>query len=160
MDKEKRLLWTEIVLKSYRLIPGWMHCMEAVRSTLIMYGLGNNHEYKGMSSEELFEKMIALNYRMHGLVNLKLLLEEGLKKVPRELAEVLSGKFIKNKDVNEMAEKMGVSDRTVYRMIKRGIEKLSNVFYTMGYNSEVFEKEYNEEPLLDIVQKGSVVSKS
>ena len=132
--------------------------MEAVRSTLIMYGLGNNHEYKGMSSEELFEKMIALNYRMHGLVNLKLLLEEGLKSMQRELAEVLSGKFIKNKDVAEMAEKIGVSERTVYRMIKRGIENLAKIFYDLGYNSQVFEKEYNEEPLLDIVKKGSAVS--
>ncbi len=153
MDQDKRLFWTKVALKSYRLIPGWLNCIDTVRGKMVSYGVGHKNERMGLTNEELFDRMLTLNYRMHGLVNLKVLVDQGLSKLPKIYAEVVEGMYLGKEDVLAMAERFGVKPRTIYRRIDKGVELLSKKFAGLGYTPEKFEWEYKEEPLLDIVKK-------
>ncbi len=132
--------------------------MEKASEALVRAGLTGGHFALGYTTEELFEKMIDLNYRKTGIINLKVLLEQALRRIPAEIADVLNAKFILKIDTAMIAEREKVSTRTVFRRIDKGIQSLYRVFCSLGFDGETLEREYKNEPLL-LKEKARVMKK-
>lgn len=128
--------------------------MESARETLIMGGLGSVGRFRGMDNEELFDKIIFLNYRMQGIVNLKLLVDEAMRKVNPLYAEVTRMKYFDKITVSDIAKALNLSERGVYGRLKNAEKYIAEQMVVLGYDAEKFEYEYKEEPLVQSVKKG------
>lgn len=157
-QKENGLIWTRTILECYNRFPRMTRSLEKAGEALVRAGLGGGHFALGYTTEELFEKMIDLNYRKTGIINLKVLLEQSLRRISPALANVLKAKFILKLDTSIIAEKENVSTRTVFRRTQRGLLSLYEVFVSLGFDDETLDREYKNEPLL-LKEKARVMKK-
>ena len=153
MLEDKRLIWGKIALKSYKLIPDWISCMKSARATLVMSGVGRFNYFRGMTNEELYDKLILLNYRMQGIVNLKVLTELAIDRLAEPYRSVMSEIHLSKVSIADYASRHFITKRTVYNYLKRGFRLFCAELCNMGYTPEKFEMEYKEEPLLELVKK-------
>lgn len=153
MQEKERLFWANLVVEAYKKIPGWISCMETARAKLISLGAVSTNYVRGMTNEELFDKLIGLNYRMHGLVNLKLLLEEGIKRIPETYMVIMKMKYVDGASMEDISETLGVHRRTLFKYHDKAVKFLADALPMLGYTPEKFEYEYKEEPLLNPLKK-------
>lgn len=147
-DKENGLLWTRTILECYNKLPRMAHSLEKAGEALIKSGLSGGSMACGYTTEELFERMIEINYRKTGIINLKVLVEQGLRRIIPEFANVLKARFFLNLDAESIAERESVNKRTVFRRIERGLDKLYGVFCHLGFDGKRLDREYIDEPLI------------
>ncbi len=150
MNKETAngLLWTRTILECYNKLPRMAKVLEKAGTALVKSSLMTGHYARGYTTEELYEKMIEINYRKVGIINLKVLTDQALRRIETSLAEALRAKFFQGLDVDMIAEEKGVTTRTVFRKIERGIEKLYEQISALGFDGERLDMEYSDEPLI------------
>lgn len=147
-EKENGLLWTRTILELYNKLPKMAKAFEKASNVLVDSSLITGMYGNGHTTEELYEKMIDLNYRKMGIINLKALTDMGLKRIEPSLVNVLTGRFFLKLDNATIAEKEKISMRTVFRKIDRGIEKLCDTFASLGFTAKRLDIEYADEPLI------------
>lgn len=121
---------------------------EKAGEALIKSGLAGGNLAYGYTTEELFERMIEINYRKTGIINLKVLVEQSLRRIIPEFSRTLKAKFVMSLDVETIAQNEGINKRTVFRRIERGLDALYDVFCRLGFDGKRLDKEYADEPLV------------
>ena len=123
MDKENGLLWTRVILETYTRLPQFARSFDRAGSALVKSSLITGNYGSGYTTEELFERMIELNYRKSGIVNLKVLTDQALRRIEPLLANVLQARFFLKLDFETIAQKENIARRTIFRKVERGMEK-------------------------------------
>ncbi len=150
MDREKEngLMWTRLVLEVYNKLPQMARTFEKAGDNLVKSSLTSGRYGLGYTTEEIFEKMIELNYRKTGIINLKVLTDQSLRRIDTSYANVLKARYFLKLDYATIAQKENTTQRTVFRKVERGIEKLCESFAFFGFTASRFEREYADEPLI------------
>lgn len=148
----KQILWTKVLLTVYKKLPKMVQLLDNARDNLIKTGLGVGYNRWHMTNEELFDKMISLNYRRLGLINAKVLVDEGIRRLPERLRGAIIARFF-TEDLDGYAKECGICMRTAFKRVESAIEKLAEIFKNLGYGEKKLNLEYKDEPLLTKVGK-------
>ncbi len=95
----------------------------------------------------LYERIAAYERRKVGVYNMKYLIEECFRRGNGCALSLLKERYLKGGDMSELMEKYGVSLRTCYRYINRGLSELSKALLTLGFDKKRIFTEYGNEPL-------------
>ena len=147
----KQIIWTKVFLTIYKRINRIIEEMDNARDGLVRCGFGGGYN-RGLSNEELFEKIIKLNYRRLGLINVKVLVDEGLRRLPQSVREILEARYFEE-DLEGYQNRHGICKRTVFKRLDKATYLLSEVFIKLGYDEKKMNLEYKDEPLLTKVGK-------
>ena len=144
-------IWTRAVMTVYRKLGRAIDVLESAKNGLLYSGFGRIYP-TGMGISDIYDKLISYNYRKLGLINLKVLAEEGLRRLPIAVREVLIARFVTG-DLDSYASKYGICKRTAFKRVDSAILRLSEKFIELGYDEKKMELEYKKEPLLTQVVK-------
>lgn len=139
-DNQRR--WARTLLIVY---PRRKKILEALSETRMKIALGGFSE---PGTEELFGKVIELNYRMQGIHNLYALVKSTLEKLPMRHSELLTMRHVAGKGVAELADHVETSVRNVYRRYDRALEAFYGALKKDGHGEEWLTAEYGEDPLI------------
>ena len=95
----------------------------------------------------LYERIYAYEHRKVGVYNMKYLIEEAFRRGKGNILSLLKERFLYKKEMSELTEKYGVSLRTCYRYVKRGLTLLAEALLEMGFDKRRILMEYGDEPL-------------
>lgn len=95
---------------------------------------GQNYFYNNIFA--VSQKMIDLSERKVTLINLKILVEETLKKIPAEDAEILIEKFFDGVKIRELVERHDISMRTAFRKLEGATKSFASVLVAKGFDDE------------------------
>lgn len=113
------------------------------------YVSGSN--YLSNNIYDLANKLIDLSERKITLINLKILVENTLKKCERDYAKLLIAKYMSKKKSGELCEMFSLSRRTYFRKIKEAEEKFDKQLLKQGFDASKFEEMLkNENWILDV----------
>ena len=142
----QEIIWTKVFLTVYPRLERLVEEFDNARENLLKSGIG---VYLGrrLTNEELFEKIIDVNYRRLGLINVKVLVDEGMRRLPQKAREVLQARYM-DKSVNTYCEAKDVSKRTFFRRLDSATRRLGEVLISLGYDERKILLEYKNEPIL------------
>ncbi len=95
-------------------------------------------------TEEIADKITDLIERKNKLINLKLVIDECVKKLPINLREIIILKMKYVCSVESMASILNVTKRTVFRKIKKAMSALAYEINKMEYSKKIVEIIYKE----------------
>ena len=95
----------------------------------------------------LYARIAECENRKVGIYNMKYLVEECFRRGRSVALSLLKEKYIFGRSVNAFAERYGVSLRTCYRYLKKGIAEFTSELEEMGYDKRRILTEYGDEPL-------------
>lgn len=147
-----QIIWTKVFLTIYKRLGRLIEELDNARDNLIKCGLGGGYNRRGWTNEELFERIIELNYRRLGLINVKVLVDEGLRRLPISVREIIIARYVDG-NIDEYEKKHAICKRTVFKRLNKAIVLLGEVFAKLGYDEKKMNLEYEDEPLLTIVGK-------
>lgn len=132
---KKEFGWTKTLLKVYRYLERICGAIDkiimqsALNSSNI---LGQNYFYNNVYS--ITQKLIDLSDRKVTLINLKILIEDVLKGLDENDAQLLIEKYFDDNKFKDIAEKRGVSIRTIFRKVEVAEINFSKRLNMLGYN--------------------------
>lgn len=103
----------------------------------------NNHEitnYQTTFSQT--NKIFKLIDRKRKLINLKVIIENGLANISKESRRILTLFYIDGITANLISQLLGISIRTFFRQRTRALEELCLELEQSGYDKDFFEEEY------------------
>lgn len=90
-------------------------------------------------------KIIKLMDRKRKLINLKVIVEDCLVKIPKKSRRILSLFYIDGITGNLIAQLLGISLRTFFRQKSKALDYFCSELEKFGYNIDFFEEEYSKE---------------
>lgn len=141
---EDKLLVAKTLLKCYPHLEDLYHALTDCAEECIESGF-----YAIFPSEQmrLYERISAYERRKVGVYNMKFLIEEAFRRGKSNALCLLKQRYINNTPMNQLIERYGVSLRTCYRYIKRGLSELVKQMEELGYDKKRIFCEYGDEPL-------------
>ena len=133
----KDLVWSKTLLTSYRYLERISEAVDKIVKRTAMSGAHvtmQNYYYSNVFS--ISEKIINLSERKVTLINLKLLIEDILKSMNASDARILIARHIDGTKRRVLAEKQGVSIRTVFRQIEKAEKAFNKHLLYKGYDDE------------------------
>ena len=85
------------------------------------------------SSECVANSILNLSERKITLINVKIIIEKGLKSMKPSLARVLIWKYIDGLKSSEIAEKLNICIRSYFRKIKLALSSFEKALFRLGY---------------------------
>ena len=95
----------------------------------------------------IYERLIKYEERKVGLYNMKYLVEEAFRRGKSAPLSLLKEKYINKKSMLELMEKYGVSLRTCYRYLKRGLSDFCCGLESAGFPKQRLLLTFGNEPL-------------
>lgn len=95
----------------------------------------------------IYERIIDSENRKVGLYNMKYLTEECFRRGNSNAISLLKEKYIDKLPAEELMRKYGVSVRTCYRYVRRGIRDFTIGLEKMGFDKKKLLLEFGNEPL-------------
>ncbi len=132
----EEIIWTKTVLTVYRYLE---RISGAIDKIVLRSGLGSgnvygqNYLYNNVYS--ISQKIIDLSERKVTLINLKVLTEELLKKLKAEDVKILLERYVEGRKYKEIAQRNGISLRTVYRRLDASEAVFARLLVARGYSS-------------------------
>lgn len=96
-------------------------------------------------------KIISLMDRKRKLINLKVIVEEGLACISKDSRRILTLFYIDGITASLIAQLLGISLRTFFRQKMKALNEMAAELMSLGYGEEFFEEEYLGEPWFDVV---------
>ena len=147
--------WAKTLLSVYRYLE---RIAGAIDKIVEKTGLGSanicgqNYFYNNIFA--VSQKMIDLSERKVTLINVKILVEETLKKIDPEDAEILIEKFFDGVKTRELVELHDISMRTAFRKIDSAVKSFASALVVKGYDDIALEKMLkNEHWILQIHER-------
>ncbi len=133
--------WSKTVLQVYRYLPRITRTYDKlIMSKALNSQFTNSTNINFFSTETVADAIINLSQRKITLINLKLLIEKALKSIKPSLARLLILKFIDGKRCIDLADRLGICLRTVFRKINTALNSFSLALKRLGYTEEIIEK--------------------
>lgn len=95
----------------------------------------------------IYERIMRYEERKTGLYNMKYLVEECFRRESSPSLSLLKEKYIRNLSMNDIMEKYGVSMRTCYRHLKKGLISFTHGLEKFGYDKTRLLFLFGNEPL-------------
>lgn len=147
-------IWSKTILQVYKYLPRIARTYDKlIISKAVNSQFTNNSNINLFSTETVTDAIINLSQRKIILINLKLLTEKALKSIKPSLARVLILKFIDGKRCIDLADRLGVCLRTVFRKINSALDSFSLALKRLGYTEEKIEKMLISEKWITKVHK-------
>ena len=145
-------VWTKTTLSSYPYLIKIADAIDRIveRKALNSFYVSSSN-FASSNVYDVANNIIDLTQRKVVLINLKILVEDCLKKCDRLNAKILIAKYISKKKNKEIGELLGLSLRTLYRRLKLAERQYEFSLRELGYDSyrlKDFLKD--EEWILDI----------
>lgn len=127
------------------------HYLETMSKSIdkIVLDLGkssNNHEFTNyQTTYSQTNKILKLMDRKRKLINLKVIIENGLANISKESRRILTLFYIDGITAILISQLLGISIRTFFRQRMRALDEFCLELEHSGYNKEFFEEEYVSE---------------
>ena len=109
----------------------------------VMSGLGCSHIYNGVTTDMLYEKIIVLKNRQDILATVREVTKTILLTMDRHYAKLLVAKYVNKYTYKQIASKLNISIRTVFRHFEKATNEFCSYLKAMGYGEdEWFRGEY------------------
>lgn len=147
--------WSKSALSIY-------HYLETMSKTIdkIVLDTGKSSNNKELSNYQTTYcqtgKIIKLTDRKRKLINLKIIVEDGLARIPKESRRILTLFYIDGIKSNMIAQLLGISIRTFFRQKLKALEDFSQKLLDMGYDEEFFKEDYLCERWFEVVYNDMV----
>ncbi len=96
-------------------------------------------------------RMISLIDRKRKLVNLKVIIEEGLAGISRDSRRLLTLFYIDGITASLISQLLGISLRTFFRQKMKALIEFSDKLTSLGYGKDFFDEEYLGEAWFDVI---------
>lgn len=129
------LLWTETILTVYRYLERISGAIDKIimqRALASSNIVGQNYFYNNTYS--VSQRIIDLSERKITLINLKVLIEDTLCKIDPKEAKILIFKYVDKLKSREIAPKMGIALRSVFRKLESAEQSFKSELIASGYN--------------------------
>ena len=138
---KENLVWSKTLLSVYRYLERLCGAIDKiVRKTAFSGANVNSQTFYFSNVYTISQRIIDLSDRKVTLINLKLLIEDALKKMNSEDAKILIERYLDGTKRRVLAEKQGVSIRTVFRQIEKAEISFNKNLLCMGYSPTRLEK--------------------
>lgn len=134
--------WSKSLLASYRILP---KIVKSIDSYTMSLALGS-FSYTG-NTLDLMQKIIDNNRRKEALINAKVIVDSALQDLKPKYRQVLELKYLHKVSFEEIAAKLQICLRTVFRRYAEAIQSFSAVLRAKGYDEEWLEKRYARDSL-------------
>jgi len=128
----------KVFLTVYKNVPRMIDSLERCVDHAIMSGLGCSHVYSGVTTDELYEKIIVFKNRQDILATVKEITTTILKKMKSKNAEVLYLKYVKGNTFSEIAKITDKSIRSVFRNMNSAIAEFCYYLKLMEYDDDTW----------------------
>ncbi len=149
----KQTSWSNAALVAYSAIPQIIKTIDFGVKTRIESGFGSRHLQIGISTEELLTDIANLNDSKRKLCNLKYIIDSTLSALKTVDSNILTLRYFKKLTFQQIADKMGVCIRTVFRRHIRAVENFCKTMETSGYGEEWIKNEYKTIPMICAIKK-------
>lgn len=142
----KKNLWALITLESYKKLVDMCEALDKTVDAII------KQAYDGRKDAYLImQKIQDINYRKAGLINLKIVFEQTLKKLKDKEKILLFNIFCKGKKIEEYAVENEFCVRTLRRRYNSAVKHFADLLKAGGFNDSWFEENYNNEPYITLI---------
>ncbi len=132
---------SKTILQVYKYLPRIARTYDKlILSKAINSQFTNSSNIAFFSAEAVTDAIITLSQRKITLINLKLLIEKALKTMKPSLARILILKFIDGKRCVDLAIKLDVCIRTIFRKLNLALESFSLALKRLGYDEAKLNK--------------------
>lgn len=135
------LVWTKTILTVYRYLERICGAIDKIvlQSALNSSDIiGQNYFYNNVYS--ISQKLIDLSERKITLINLKVLIEDTLKNLNIKDSQILIERYFDGLKCKDMAEKRGLSIRTIFRKLTVAEKTFQKRLLMKGYNDIRFKR--------------------
>lgn len=147
--------WVTALLAAYRRLPGAVRACKRTSETLAISG------FYCEDTLSLVQKMIDCNARSESYLNVKVLVDETIAKLPIKYANILGMRARSGKSIEEIALRLGYAKRSAFRWYADGVKKAACALKAAGYDEKWFETRYLKDVLIGdyymLAQKGADV---
>ncbi len=142
----KNCLWTKTLLTVYRYLE---RIAGAIDKIILQSGLNSGfvsgQNYYSNNVYAISQKIIDLSERKVTLINLKVLIEDVLKDIDENDAQILIEKFFDGVKTKDLVNAHGVSMRTMFRRIDGALKSFSSCLAMKGYSDATLSNMLNNE---------------
>ncbi len=128
----------KVFLTVYKNVPRMIDSLERCVDHAIMSGFGCSHVYSGVTTDELYDKIITFKNRQDILATVKAVTTDILKKMKSKNAKILYLKFVKGKTFNEIAKTTDKSIRSVFRNMNSAIAEFCYFLKVKEYDDDTW----------------------
>lgn len=136
MKDKNNIIWTKTILSVYRYLE---RIAGAIDKIILQSGLGcqnvSTQNYFLNNTYAVSQKIIDLSERKVTLINLKILIEDTLREIPKKDAEILILRFFDGKKVKDLCELKNLSMRTAFRKIDSAVLSFTSALTRKGYDT-------------------------
>lgn len=147
--------WTKTLLSSYRYLERVANAIDKIvytRAINSFYVSGQNLAFN--SVKLVSDDILNLTERKISLINLKLILDQALKKINPKYAQLLITVFVEGKNCYQSSEALEISLRTFFRRQNEALESFSKTLLQLGHTKTSFDDMLkNENWILEIKSK-------
>lgn len=145
-EKKERFMkyWSKSALSVFRYLETMSKSIDKI--VLDLGKSSNNHEiinYQTTYSQT--SKILKLMDRKRKLINLKVIVENGLANISKDSRRILTLFYIDGITANFISQLLGISIRTFFRQKIKALVELCNELEYSGYGKEFFDEEYASE---------------
>lgn len=132
----KENCWSKTLLGVYN----YLETIAGAMDKIILKSALNSFNFSKLNYEKnnvlnISNRLIDLSERKITLINLKLVIEEGLKNIPQKDALLLVAKYINRMKIQEISEKYSISTRSIFRKLTDAEAKFLYALSTKGFTS-------------------------
>lgn len=145
----KTKIWIKTLISSYRIFPKIISTIDKIveiQATNISFS--SNIFNSSNKLENQFEKVIDLSERKKSLVNIYVMLTKMINDLSYDQKCLFEYKFIDEMTNDEIAEEMGICERTVYRKFQKLINNIYSYFVLNHWTLEFIEFQIGSEDWL------------
>ena len=154
-DMENIVCWVSAILASYRRLPRAVAACKQTSRSLAESG------FYCEDTMALVQKLIDCNARAESYLNVKVIVDDMLLRLPLKYARILQERACNGLAMCQIAKKLGYSERSTFRWYAEGLKKAACAIKKMGYDEKWFESRYSKDVLIGdlyfIAKKGSDV---
>ena len=143
-EMEDKLLVAKTLLECYPHLDDLYEVLTGSSESCVHSGF-----YAIFPSEQMsiYERLIRYEERKVGLYNMKYLVEEAFRREKSAPLSLLKEKYINKRSMIQIMEKYGVSLRTCYRYLKRGLSDFCRGLENAGFSKQRLLLNFGNEPL-------------
>lgn len=142
----KKNLWALVTLESYKKLVDMCDALDKTVDAII------KQAYDGRKDAYLImQKIQDINYRKAGLINLKIVFEQTIKKLKDKEKLLLINIFCKGKKIDKYAIENEFCVRTLRRRFNSAVKHFADLLKSGGFNEKWFEENYSNEPYIILI---------
>ena len=140
-ENVKNQAWMKALFTVYPSLPNIVSVIDNIVLSRASSVVPFSQVYNGSSSTYMeYEKVIDMTERKNKILNIVALIREILTQLNMTDYEIVDLKYFRRMKTATIANKLSIDERSVFRRIKKVIERSSSVAISLGFDSEFIER--------------------